>query len=179
MYFDPRTVQIYHLREHRISQIQWKRERGWSFILSSYISSRSVFNITDNQTYSFLCALMLMKVDATHSREVHCIQWSTLRNLSSWMTERLNFYRHWKQNSWTAAHLRSFCTLCILGNLDAVCFLQWCGVSLVWSYTVCFMQRGGVSVASSAIIYNIVKVNVTCWPVDPSTRRPFRKRTPQ
>ena len=42
-------------------------------------------------------------------------------------------------------------SLYILGNLpverakDAVCFLQWCGVSL----------------ASSAIIYNIVKVKVT------------------
>ena len=41
--------------------------------------------------------------------------------------------------------------------------------------TVCFLQRGGVSLASSAIIYNIVKVKVTCWPVDPFdplTRRP-------
>ena len=27
---------------------------------------------------------------------------------------------------------------------------------------VCFLQRGGVSLASSAIIYNIVKVKVTC-----------------
>ena len=60
-----------------------------------------------------------------------------------------------------------------LGNLpverakDAVCFLQWCGVSLVSSYAVCVLQRGGVSLASSAIIYNIVKVKVTCWPVDP------------
>ena len=27
--------------------------------------------------------------------------------------------------------------------------------------TVCFLQRGGVSLASSAIIYNIVKVKVT------------------
>ena len=65
-----------------------------------------------------------------------------------------------------------FC-LQILGNLpvewakDAVCFLQWCGVSLVSSYAVCFLQRGGVSLVSSAIIYNIVKVKVTCWPVDP------------
>ena len=56
----------------------------------------------------------------------------------------------------------------ILGNLpverakNAVCFLQWCGVSLVSSYAVCFLQRGGVSLASSAIIYNIVKVKVTC-----------------
>ena len=32
---------------------------------------------------------------------------------------------------------------------------------------VCFLQRGGVSLASSAFIYNIVKVKVTCWPVDP------------
>ena len=54
-----------------------------------------------------------------------------------------------------------------LGNLpveqakDAVCFLQWCGVSLVSSYAVCFLQWGGVSLASSAIIYNIVKVKVT------------------
>ena len=68
-----------------------------------------------------------------------------------------------------------------LGNLpverakDAVCFLQWCGMSLVSSYAVCFLQRGGVSLASSAIIYNIVKVKVTRWPVDPFdplTRRP-------
>ena len=78
-----------------------------------------------------------------------------------------------------------------LGNLpverakDAVCFLQWCGM---W-----FLQRGGVSLASSAIIYNIVKVKVTrwpadlfdpltrrpVWPVDPSTCWPFRKRSPQ
>ena len=71
----------------------------------------------------------------------------------------------------------SFCFYILLGNLpverakDAVCFLQWCGVSLVSSYAVCFLQRGGVSLASSAIIYNIVKVNVTRWP--------FRKRTPQ
>ena len=83
----------------------------------------------------------------------------------------------------------------VLGNLpverakDAVCFLQWCGVSLVSSYAACFLQRGGVSLASSAIIYNIVKVKVTCWPVDPfdpltcwvvwpvdpSTCWPFRK----
>ena len=69
-----------------------------------------------------------------------------------------------------------------LGNLpvnrakDAVCFLQWCGVSLVSSYTMCFLQRGGVSLASSAIIYNIVKVEVSHWPVD---RPLFRKRTPQ
>ena len=61
-----------------------------------------------------------------------------------------------------------FCVIYILlGNLpverakDAVCFLQWCGVSLVSSYAVCFLQRGGVSLASSAIIYNIVKVKVT------------------
>ena len=69
----------------------------------------------------------------------------------------------------------------ILGNLpverakDAVCFLQWCGVSLVSSYAVCFLQRGGVSLASSAVIYNIVKVKVTrwpVWPIDPLTRRP-------
>ena len=86
----------------------------------------------------------------------------------------------------------------------AVCFLQRGGVSLassaiiydivkvkvtrrpVWAVDpltrgpvdpVCFLQWGGMSVASSAIIYNIVKV--TLWPVDPSTRRPFRKRTPQ
>ena len=60
-------------------------------------------------------------------------------------------------------------------------------MSLVSSYTVCFLQRGGVSLASSAIIYNIVKVKVTRWPVDPfdswltepSTCWPFRKRTPQ
>ena len=57
--------------------------------------------------------------------------------------------------------------LLVLGNLpverakDAVCFLQWCGVSLVLSYAVCFLQRGGLSLASSAIIYNIVKVKVT------------------
>ena len=46
---------------------------------------------------------------------------------------------------------------------------------------------GGVSLASSAMIYNIVKVKVTRWPVDPfdswlvepSTCWPFRKRTPQ
>ena len=61
-------------------------------------------------------------------------------------------------------------------------------MSLVSSYAVCFLQQGGVSLASSAIIYNIVKV--TCWPVDPfdpltcrpvdlSTCWPFRKRTPQ
>ena len=55
----------------------------------------------------------------------------------------------------------------LLGNLpverakDAVCFLQWCGVSLVSSYAVCFLQQGGVSLASSAIIYDIVKVKVT------------------
>ena len=60
-----------------------------------------------------------------------------------------------------------------LGNLpverakDAVWFLQWCGVSLVSSYAVCCLQRGGVSLASSAIIYNIVKVKVSRWPVDP------------
>ena len=53
---------------------------------------------------------------------------------------------------------------------DAVCFLQWCGVSLVSSYGVWFLQQGGVSLASSAIIYNIVKVKVTCWPVDPLSR---------
>ena len=53
----------------------------------------------------------------------------------------------------------------ILGNLpvkrakDAVCFLQWCGMRLVSSYTVCFLQRGGVSLALSAIIYNILKVS--------------------
>ena len=66
--------------------------------------------------------------------------------------------------------LKLDCALCVLlqlGNLpverakDAVCFLQWCGVSLVSSYAVCFLQRGGVSVASSAIIYNIVKVKVS------------------
>ena len=34
---------------------------------------------------------------------------------------------------------------------------------------VCFLRRGGVSLASSAIIYNIVKVKVTRWP---SPRRP-------
>ena len=72
----------------------------------------------------------------------------------------------------------------ILGNLpverakDAVCFLQWCGVSLVSSYGVWFLQQGGMhmSLASSPIIYNIVKVKVTCWPVDlfnPLTRRPI------
>ena len=75
----------------------------------------------------------------------------------------------------------------ILGNLpverakDAVCFLQWCGVSLVSSYGVWFLQRGGVSLASSAIIYNIVKVKVTCWPVDlfdPLTRRPVEPFDP-
>ena len=44
---------------------------------------------------------------------------------------------------------------------DAVWFLQWCGVSLVASYGVCFLHRGDVSLASSAIIYNIVKVKVT------------------
>ena len=36
-----------------------------------------------------------------------------------------------------------------------------CGVSLVSSYAVCFFQRSGVSLALSAIIYNIVKVKVT------------------
>ena len=62
----------------------------------------------------------------------------------------------------------TFCTFSVLGNLpverakDAVWFLQWCGVSLVSSYAVCFLQRGGMSLASSAIIYNIVKVKVTC-----------------
>ena len=67
-----------------------------------------------------------------------------------------------------ASLLNIFITLNILGNLpverakDAVCFLQWCGVSLVSSYGVCFLQRGGVSLASSAIIYNIMKVKVTC-----------------
>ena len=48
-------------------------------------------------------------------------------------------------------------------------------MSLVSSYAVCFLQRGGVSLASSAIIYNIVKVKVTRWPVDPFdslSRRP-------
>ena len=50
---------------------------------------------------------------------------------------------------------------------DAVCFLQWCGMSLVASYAVCFLHQGDVSLASSAIIYNIVKVKVTHWPVDP------------
>ena len=65
-------------------------------------------------------------------------------------------------------HIRmNLLLLLLLGNLpverakDAVCFLQWCGVSLVSSYAVCFLQRGGVSLASSAIIYNIVKVKVT------------------
>ena len=33
---------------------------------------------------------------------------------------------------------------------------------------VCFLQRDGVSVASSAIKYNIVKVKVTHWPINPS-----------
>ena len=72
---------------------------------------------------------------------------------------------------------------------DAVCFLQWCGVRLVSSYTVCFWQRGGVSLALSAIIYNIVKVKVSRWPVDPfdpltrrpvdpSTRLTFSKKNP-
>ena len=68
----------------------------------------------------------------------------------------------------------------IVGNLpvkrakDAEWFLQWCGVSLVSSYAVCFLQRGGMSLASSAIIYNIVKVKVTRWPVDPVTRLTHR-----
>ena len=59
----------------------------------------------------------------------------------------------------------------LLGNLpverakDAVCFWQLCGMSLVSSYAVWFLQRGGVSLASSAIIYNIVKVKVTRRPV--------------
>ena len=50
-----------------------------------------------------------------------------------------------------------------LGNLpverakDAVCFLQW----------------GGVSLASSAIIYNIVKVKVTRRPVDLLEKEPL------
>ena len=64
-------------------------------------------------------------------------------------------------------HLLVLITLYKLGNLpvervkDGVCFLQWCGVSLVSSYAVCFLQRGGVSLASYAIIYNIMKVKVT------------------
>ena len=37
--------------------------------------------------------------------------------------------------------------------------------------TMCFLQRGDVSLALSAIIYNIVKVKVSRWP--------FRKRSPQ
>ena len=67
----------------------------------------------------------------------------------------------------------SYWSLGILGYLpverakDAVRFLQWCGVSLVSSYAVCFLQRGGVNLASSAVIYNIVKVKVTRWPVNP------------
>ena len=56
-----------------------------------------------------------------------------------------------------------------------MCFLQWCGVRLVSSYAVCFLQRGGVSLALSAIIYNIVKVKVTRWPVDLLT---FSKKNP-
>ena len=44
--------------------------------------------------------------------------------------------------------------------------------AVVWcEHTPCvFSQRGGVSLASSAIIYNIVKVKVTSWAIDPSTR---------
>ena len=48
-----------------------------------------------------------------------------------------------------------------------LCTLQWCGMSLVSSYAMCFLQRGGVSLAQSAITYNIVKVKVTHWPVWP------------
>ena len=40
-------------------------------------------------------------------------------------------------------------------------------MSLVSSYAVCFLQRGCMRLASSAIIYNIVKVKVSRWPVDP------------
>ena len=54
-------------------------------------------------------------------------------------------------------------------------FLQWCGVSVVSSYAVCFLQRGGVSLVSSAIIYNIVKVKVTRWLIDLLT---FSKKNP-
>ena len=48
-------------------------------------------------------------------------------------------------------------------------------MSLVSSYAVCFLQQGGMSLASSAIIYNIVKVKVSRWTVDPFdslSRRP-------
>ena len=48
-------------------------------------------------------------------------------------------------------------------------------MSLVSSYAVCFLQLGGVRLTSSAIIYNIVKVKVSRWPVDPFdslSRRP-------
>ena len=57
-----------------------------------------------------------------------------------------------------------------LGNLpierakDVVCFLQWCGLRLV-------------SVVSSAIIWK--SDPLTRLRVDPSTRWPFQKRTPQ
>ena len=81
----------------------------------------------------------------------------------------------WKVSCWAIWwwNRLSNCNLVELGNLpveqakDVVWFLQWCGMSLVLSYAVCFLQRGGVSLASSAIIYNIVKVKVTRWPVDP------------
>ena len=49
------------------------------------------------------------------------------------------------------------------------------------SYAVCFLQRGGVSLASSAILYNIVKVKVesesdplTCRPVDLFEKEPLK-----
>ena len=72
----------------------------------------------------------------------------------------------------------------LLGNLpveqakDAVCFLQWCGVSLVSSYAVCFLQQGGVSLVSSAIIYNSEVTRRPVWPVDPSTHWPINALSP-
>ena len=56
---------------------------------------------------------------------------------------------------------------------------QASGVASAWcrllSYAVCFLQRCGLSLVSSAIIYNIVSEKVTRWSVDPLT---FSKKNP-
>ena len=71
---------------------------------------------------------------------------------------------------WINGKSYMYVSLCVLGNIpveraeDAVCFLQWCGVSLwcrLLSYAVCFLQWCGVSLVLSAIMYDIVKVKVT------------------
>ena len=52
------------------------------------------------------------------------------------------------------------------------------GVASAWccllSYAVCFLQRCGVSLVSSAIIYNIVSEKVTRWPVDLFKKEPLK-----